>query len=157
MDQLTLPAPDAAARTLAVPSVLLGTIDVPADAVYTFPLGLYAYESARHFALVPTGREGVWWLQSLEDAALVFLLADPFLQRPEYEADLPDGDLASLSASGAPGELAILAIVTLPPDRGGTPTANFRAPVVLNLHMRLGRQLVLQGERWGLTEEVGLA
>jgi flagellar assembly factor FliW len=156
MNQPTLCESDATAQALSVPSSLLGTVEVHADAVYTFPLGLYAYEAARHFALVPSGRDGVWWLQSLEDPSLVFLLTDPFLHRPEYEADLPDADLAPLAPSGAQGELAVLAIVTLPTDRAGTPTANLRAPVALNVHTRLGRQLVLQGDRWGLTEEVRL-
>src|SRR5215203_2321587 len=133
MDQLTLAAPSTVAQTLPVPSVLLGALEVPAEAIYTFPVGLYAYDAARGFALVPAGREGLFWLQSLEDPALVFLLVDPFLHRADYEADL-----APIGASGAANELAVLAIVTLPAERGGTPTANLRAPVVLNLHTRLG-------------------
>src|SRR5215203_589005 len=152
MDQLTLAAPSTVAQTLPVPSVLLGALEVPAEAIYTFPVGLYAYDAARGFALVPAGREGLFWLQSLEDPALVFLLVDPFLHRADYEADLPDADLAPIGASGAANELAVLAIVTLPAERGGTPTANLRAPVVLNLHTRLGRQVVMPGERWGVRE-----
>ena len=54
------------------------------------------------------------------------------------------------------GELAVLAIVTLPASRTGTPTANLHAPLVLNLASRLGRQLVLQTDRWGMTEPVRL-
>jgi flagellar assembly factor FliW len=125
--------------------------------VYEFPAGLYAFAGARRFALVPAGREGLFWLQSLDDAALVFLLADPFAHRADYVADLPDADVGALGATGAPGELAVLAIVTLPAERGGTPTVNLRAPVVLHAHTRLGRQLVLQDDRWGMTEPGGPA
>lgn len=156
MDQLTLTAPSPVAHATSVPSVLLGALEVPAEAIYTFPFGLYAYDAARTFALVPAGRDGLYWLQSVDDPALVFLLVDPFLHRADYEADLPDADVATLAATGAPNELAVLAIVTLPEARGGTATANLRAPVVLNLHTRLGRQLVLQGEGWGMTEELVL-
>jgi flagellar assembly factor FliW len=149
-------APATVAPATPVDSALLGPLEVPPDAVYEFPAGLYAFAGARRFALVPAGREGLFWLQSLDDAALVFLLADPFAHRADYAADLPDADVGALGATGAPGELAVLAIVTLPAERGGTPTVNLRAPVVLHAHTRLGRQLVLQDDRWGMTEPVDL-
>ena len=42
------------------------------------------------------------------------------------------------------------AVVTL--GEGGSATANLRAPVVLDLHARRGRQVVLPAERRGVAE-----
>lgn len=123
----TPPAP--AATTHTVDSVLLGTVVADADAVYTFPAGLYGFERARTFALVPAGRDGLCWLQSLENGALVLLLADPAHFYPDEPAAAADDAVAQL-------------IVTLPRVAGDTATANLQAPVLLNPATRLGRQIV---------------
>ena len=153
----TLP-PDA--PTVTVASDLLGAIELPADALYTFPAGLYGFDAATRWALVPAGREGLCWLQSAERAGLVFLLADPFHFFPAYEAELPDDELAKLGLTpGArPG---VLAIVTLPgtPAAGaadGAASVNLRAPIVLDPDARRGRQIVLLDERLSVREPLAL-
>jgi flagellar assembly factor FliW len=157
---LTLDAPPAAelpsgSATATVVSELLGDVELPAAALYTFPAGLYGFEACRRFALVPAGREGLFWLQSAELSGLVFLLADPFHFFPHYEADLPDDELATLGvAAGArPG---VLVIVTLPGSGSETASANLRAPLVLEPTSRQGRQLVLADERLAVREPLTL-
>ncbi len=149
------PLPDAAATTTSVASDLLGTLELPADALYAFPAGLYAFEGQTRWALLPAGREGLFWLQSAELSGLVFLLADPFHFFPHYEADLPDDELATLGvAAGArPG---VLVIVTLPGSGSETASANLRAPLVLEPTSRQGRQLVLADERLAVREPLTL-
>jgi flagellar assembly factor FliW len=60
------------------------------------------FPDARDFALVPAGRQGLWWLQSTEESSLVLLVADPFRYFPDYAPDVPDAELAQLGAD-APG------------------------------------------------------
>lgn len=137
------------ADTLVLPSLLMDSVTVRRTDLFTFPAGLYAYEACRAFALVPAGREGLWWLQSAERADLVFLLADPFPLFPGYEVTVPPTELAHLGAA-ADATLMVLSIVTLPRDEQSAATANLRAPVVLDVARRVGRQVVLQDERLGV-------
>ena len=150
-EELTLGLP-----TITVASDLLGAIELPADALYTFAAGLYGFEAARRFALVPAGREGLFWLQSAEERGLVFLLADPFHWYPDYAADLPDAELAALGRTGD-GPVGVLAIVTLSGQPGEAASVNLRAPVVLEPTHRQGRQLVLRDEGLGVREPLALS
>lgn len=139
---------------IAVPSALvasdlLGAVEVPDEARYTFAAGLYGFDDRRRFALVPAGSDGLYWLQSEEEAGLCFLLADPFTRFAEYEIDLPEAELAQLGAPAAPGELALLVVVTLGRDPRAS-TCNLQAPVVLNAATRQGRQVVVPDPRYSV-------
>ena len=157
---LTLDAPPAAelpsgSATVTVVSELLGDVELPAAALYTFPAGLYGFDACRRFALVPAGREGLFWLQSAEASGLVFLLADPFHWFPDYVADVPEAELAALGrADDAP--VGVLAIVTLPSAAGEAASVNLRAPVILDPAGRGGRQVVLRDERLRVREPLAL-
>ena len=100
-------------RVQRVSSDLLGTLAVAAEAVFTFEAGLFGFPECRRFALVPAGRPGLYWLQSLEHTALAFLLADPFPHFPDYAVELGAADRAELGVHEA-GEVAVLCVVTLP-------------------------------------------
>jgi len=128
---------------VSVRSDLLGEIQAPESTLYHFPQGLYGFEDAHHFALLPAERDGLFWLQSLDFTALAFLLADPFRWVENYNVELPDADLAPV-APATPADLAVLAIVTLPGDSDTMPTANLQGPVCLNVRERVGRQIVIQ-------------
>ncbi|HEU4628456.1 MAG TPA: flagellar assembly protein FliW [Gemmatimonadaceae bacterium] len=133
---------DVPAAGLTVASDLLGALTVGAESVYTFPAGMYGFPECRRFALVPAGREGLFWLQSLEHATLIFLLADPFHFFPDYAVELSAGDRAELRVAEA-ADVAVLCVVTLPRTRGEAPTANVQGPVALNVTAQVGRQLAL--------------
>jgi flagellar assembly factor FliW len=151
---LDAPGGDADA-TLRLDSDLLGTVEVPAQAAFEFPDGVLGFPGRRRFALVPAGREGLFWLQSVEDSALVFLLADPFRWMPSYEIDVPPAELAPLGVASE-SELAVLAIVTLPAAAGEPASVNLRAPLLLGTTTRRARQLVLASERYDIREPLAL-
>lgn len=135
-----------AAAPVVVQSDLLGAVEVPPEALYTFASGLYGFDALTRWALLPAGREGLYWLPSAERSGIVFLLADPFHWFPGYEADIPDEEIAQLAL--APGEApALLVIVTLPGAPGETASANLRAPLVLAPVGRRARQVVLPDDR----------
>src|SRR5438105_3286194 len=94
-------------------------------------------------------------LQSAEREDLVFLLADPFAFFPGYEVDVSPAELAPLGATETT-PLMVLVIVTLPARAGDAPSANLRAPLVLNPERRVVRQLVLSDESLSLTAPLSL-
>jgi flagellar assembly factor FliW len=139
-----------------VRSTLLGDLAVTPEMRFAFPAGVYGFPESREYALVPGAREGTWWLQSTTEAALAFLLVDPFLYFPGYAVDLPPVELAELCA-GEGSDVAVLAIVTLPPNRAERPTANLQGPVAFNMKERIGRQVVLAESPWGVRAAFDLA
>ena len=131
------------AGTRTVGSDVLGPIRVTDDQVVEFPDGLLGFPETREYVLVPAGRKGTYWLQSVEHTSLIFLLVDPFLYFEDYEVELSAGEVRSLNAE-AQSDVAVLTIVTLPGDDGEDPTANLQGPLALNLTTGLGRQVILR-------------
>lgn len=126
---------------ISVDSLVLGQISMPASSVFHFANGLHGFETHFEFALVPAAREGLFWLQSLADRDVVFLLIDPFVAVPGFEVDLGVTERAQLKLDN-PMDVLVLAIVTLPAGNENAPTANFRGPIVLNARARLGGQIM---------------
>jgi flagellar assembly factor FliW len=141
-------APDEA---LIVASDVLGPLTVGRAEVLTFPHGLFGFPECRRWVLVPTKRDGLFWLQSAEHAPLAFLLVDPFIYFPGYAVDLSTSDLARVGTS-EPSEIIVMAIVTVGSRDGSPPTANLQGPVVLNTAARQGFQVVLSVEGYGVRE-----
>jgi flagellar assembly factor FliW len=126
---------------VAVDSLVLGQLHVPSSAVFHFSGGLHGFETLFEFALVPAAREGLFWLQSLANREVAFLLIDPFLSSPGFEVDLGLTELAALQLE-SPSDALVLAIVTLPAGSAELPTANFRGPIVLNPTKQIAGQVV---------------
>ena len=134
-------------------SHLLGELTLTEAQCFAFPEGLHGFESLREFALLPSGHDGFWWLQSLEDAGVLFVLVDPFLAQPGYAVDLGGDDTRFLGLADSSAAL-VLTVVTLPASAGGVATTNLRGPIVFNTAARRGRQVVSAVEGHGLQAPV---
>jgi flagellar assembly factor FliW len=152
---MTNPAMPQDAEVLTVDSPVLGPLTLDPAELYTFPIGLVGLERYHRYALVESGRPGVWWLQSVDEPSLVFVLADPFQHVASYDVDVADAELAHIGPASA-DQLLVLAVVTLPRGAGAVATANLRAPVVLNVATRRGRQVVLTDERYSVATPIAL-
>jgi len=124
-------------------SQLLGSLAVPEHQIFDFHQGLFGFPEAYRFALLPTERDSLFWLQSQEFEALTFLLIDPFAFVEDYAVDLGPKDVGELMPKDA-SEIAVLAILTLPDKRGETATVNLQGPLALNHKKRVGKQLALE-------------
>jgi flagellar assembly factor FliW len=134
-----------------VASDVLGPLTVGRAELLKFPNGLYGFPECRTWVLVPTKREGLFWLQSADHAPLAFLLVDPFTHFPGYAVDLSPAELARVGTTEA-SEIVVLAVVTVGSRDGSPPTANLQGPVVLNMRARHGFQIVLSVEGYGVRE-----
>lgn len=129
------------------------TVSVPEAAILDFPEGLPGFEGHRAFALIEEAEHQPFaWLQSLDDAAVRFILVDPQLILADYAADLPEADVEALRLA-RPEEARLYAILTIREDPA-TLTANLKAPVVINMPARRGRQVILADERYSLRQPV---
>ena len=145
----------ASAELVTLHSNLLGPLEIRAETVITFPAGLPGFVALRNFALVETQREDLVWLQSVDDADVTFLLADPFAAVTGFEVEIPTADLATLGSAGSEESLLVLAVAQL---EGGRPTtANLQSPIVIDRERRVGRQVVLPDSRYGMHHPISIA
>ncbi|MEQ1692636.1 MAG: flagellar assembly protein FliW [Gemmatimonas sp.] len=138
-----------------VASLVLGDMEVSPDVVMSFPTPLWGFPDYAEYALVPAAREGLWWMQSMTNEAVTFLLADPFVLDASYGLDLGDTERVALGIE-QPTDAFSLVMLTLPNETSEGATANFRAPLVFNLSRRAGMQIVSRDEEHELRRSVTL-
>lgn len=141
---------------MIVESDLLGEISVEPQEIVHFPTGLLGFSECRQFALVPSEREGLYWLQSADHRELIFLLVDPFLAVDGFVVDLAPPDLGELQAA-TESDLAIFAIVTLGAPEDGGCTVNLQGPIAVNLRERRARQIAVASSDYGVRYPVDLS
>lgn len=112
----------------------------------TLPNGLFGFEKLTEFVLLDCEYKPFFWMQSLEDKDLAFLIVDPFLFFNDYEIDADDSTLATIELS-KPEDVKIMCIVTVPADGSGV-TANLQGPLVINKSNNKCMQIILNDSRW---------
>lgn len=125
-----------------IESPRFGTLSVEADKIIEFPAGLAAFEDCHRFTLFhPIDAEAQFFiLQSVDDAAVAFHIADPALLGFSYEIKLSDEELALLKLND-PQEAAVMVILwknDAEPD--AKLRANLNAPLIININERRGLQ-----------------
>lgn len=131
-----------------------GTLAVAPDRVIEFPHGLAGFEEYRRFTLFhPETEEGAapryFILQSLDDPAVAFNIADPALFGFTYEITLSDEESASLNLAN-PAEAAVV-VILIKDEASGRVRANLKGPLILNVDARRGIQHVFAGLDYQVT------
>lgn len=142
--------------TLQISSRALGDIEVSSKWVMHFATPLGGFPSHQNFVLIPAAREGLWWLQALDDSNVTFILGDPFLLEASYSFDLGDVERDMLSIKDE-GDAFGLVMLTLPQRDGESATANCRAPIVFNLTQRVGMQILTRDDTHDMRRPLDLS
>ncbi|MDS1029509.1 flagellar assembly protein FliW [Bacillota bacterium LX-D] len=125
-----------------------GSVEVPQEVTFSLPQGLLGFEEFRDFALLPIPENPYfYWLQSIENSSLTFLLVDPFVFFPKYTVDLGDELLDNLKITKQ-AEAAVFTIVTIPKEGIEKATTNLIGPVVFNLQAKIGRQIIVDANNY---------
>ncbi len=142
---------------MQVASSRFGTLDATEDQLIRIDGGLLGFPDADQFVRLPVDdAEGWQWLQSTNDRDLAFLVISAFRFFPDYDIELPDGDVAALELDD-PADADVLALVTIRhTEEGGiaSVTANLLGPLVINHRTGVGRQVVLSDSQHSTREPV---
>lgn len=123
-----------------------GEIEISERQVITFPVGIFGFEDMHDYALLDTGQPPFYWLQSLEETALAFVIINPYVFRPDYVLDVPGEDLEAIGYD-SDEDILVFAIVTIPEDQSRM-SANLQGPVIINRVEQLGRQSISLNQSW---------
>jgi flagellar assembly factor FliW len=146
---------EAEPHVVTVSSDLLGELQIRSAESMYFANGLLGFPECRRFALVRAEHDGLFWLQSMDYSALVFLLVDPFIAVHGYSIDVAPTQLADLGAY-RPADIALLSVVTLPGRAGESATANLQGPIAINFATNSAKQLVLSETDFGVRVPIDL-
>ncbi|MCB0384184.1 MAG: flagellar assembly protein FliW [Bdellovibrionales bacterium] len=130
-----------------------GVVEITEQDVIDFPEGLLGFNDCRKFVLLDDPNDEIFaWLQSCEEPGLAFPVLEPELFSANYAISLSKFDLESIRKTDLEGTRSF-AIITIPEDPTQM-TANMKAPVVINVAERVGRQCVLQDNRLAIREPI---
>ncbi len=123
-----------------------GEITVNENDILYFPSGLPGFENVKKYTLLGRGEADTlfFWLQSIDDPNLAFVVTDPFSINPEYFVEVDDSETEELQIKDTEDVLT-LAIVTVPQNVKLT-SANLKAPVLINLQNNRGKQIIMKNE-----------
>jgi flagellar assembly factor FliW len=139
-------------------SPVLGRLDVDPGRIVHFVEPLAGFPTCRRYALLPymqaSGREdpAIRWLQAMEPPFHTFVVTDPWSVDEDYEPEVADADARELDALSFT-HAAMYAIMTVKQERRVL-TVNLRAPLVVNPHLRIGKQVVLLGGEYTTAHRV---
>jgi flagellar assembly factor FliW len=130
---------------MLIETTRFGTVEIDEARIITMREGLMGFPNHRHFALIQTGPDPVFfWLQSVEDPALAFVVCDPLAFVPDYRVPIRAEEVRALELADL-NDCQVLVIVN---KVDGALTANLLGPIVVGVRSLLGRQLVLSDRRY---------
>ena len=131
---------------MLIESTRFGQVDIDGSKIITLPDGMLGFPKHRRFALVQTAADPVFfWLQSVDDPALAFVVCDPLAFVPDYSVPIRADDVETLGLEDL-SDCQVLVIVN---KVDGALTANLLGPLVVGAHSLIGKQLVLSDKRYG--------
>lgn len=130
---------------MLIETVRFGQLDVDDQRIITFPEGILGFPRHQRYALIQTSTDPVFfWLQSVEDPALAFVVCDPLAFVADYTAPVRADDIRGLELRDL-SDCQVLVIVN---RVDGWLTANLLGPLVIGAHSLRGKQLVLSDQRY---------
>ncbi|MDP2795107.1 MAG: flagellar assembly protein FliW [Sulfurisoma sp.] len=135
-----------------IDSPRFGALEVEPSKIIEFPRGLPGFEDLKRFTLLHPDEQAnalpsYFILQSVDDPAVAFHIADPARFGFNYEITLSDDDAAMIRLA----DPVAAAVVVMLVNEGGGVRANLNAPLVLNLEARLGVQHVFARLNYAVT------
>jgi len=128
-----------------------GTVEIEEERILAFPHGLLGFPGCSRFALLQSDESGLFfWLQSVEDPELAFVVTEPAAWVPDYRALIRKDQMEELGLETFE-DAQTMVIVNRYGDRL---TANLQGPLVVNTTTRNGMQLVLADRRWTTRHEI---
>ncbi len=130
---------------MEVRTTRFGVIDIAEDRVITFPKGLLGFSGHKRYCLLEPGDDACFfWLQSLDEPSLAFVVTDPALFIPEYSVPIRPEQMSDLGLDKL--EDAQVFVIVNKVDQ--QLTGNLQGPLVVNTMSKVGEQFVLAEKRW---------
>lgn len=122
-----------------------GRMEVNDERIITFQRGLLGFPDYQRYALIQTGEENYFfWLQSLDDPSLAFVVTDPGIFFKDYDFGLKEETRTAIELT----DVGFAQVFVICNKVGEWLTGNLQGPLVVNAQNRLAEQVVLNDKKW---------
>jgi flagellar assembly factor FliW len=120
-----------------------GSLTIDEGDVLTFVDGLIGMEDCRRWVLLGDAENSALaWLQSVDRAEVALGVVSPRRFVPDYQVRVAKREIAPLELEN-PADAQVLVIVS---HANGSLVLNLKAPLIMHLSARLGRQIVARDD-----------
>lgn len=124
-----------------------GVKEYKQEDIIIFNKGIPGLESLKKYILFSVEDNDIFSiLHSVEDESVGLIVVSPFNVDKDYEFNLDDEIVSSLKIND-PSQVLVLNTVTLNSDINNI-TINLKAPIVINMELKLGEQVILDNEKY---------
>jgi flagellar assembly factor FliW len=124
-----------------------GVIEIAEKDIVSFESGIPGFPDEDKFLILPLEEDGAFMiLQSLMSPSLAFVIVNPFQYFPNYDFTLEDPLVEKLKVD-SPEDVLVYTILTVQ-DPFEKTTANLQAPIIINAKKVLGKQVILNNEKY---------
>ena len=116
------------------------------EKIIHFPEGIPAFEEEKEFVIILNHDSPFSYLQSVKDKDLSFIIINPFEIFNDYDIIIPETARNRLKIEKQE-DVMIYTIVVIPENIENT-TTNLLGPIVINTREMLGKQVILDDERY---------
>jgi flagellar assembly factor FliW len=122
-----------------------GRLVVERERVIQLPKGLLGFPNHTQFALIQTGEENYFfWLQSVDEPQLAFVVADPAIFFKDYEVPIREETQLELELT----DVSATQVFVICNKVDEWLTGNLLGPIVINAANRKASQVVLTEKKW---------
>jgi flagellar assembly factor FliW len=133
---------------LEIQTSRFGSISVQDEKVILFPKGILGFSQNKRYILFPhSERSPFYWLQSVEDGAVAFVVMSPQLVKDDYAVNIETSLLKELHAEEV-AELEVMCIVNIPHNQPDKMTINLLGPIIINVNKRCAVQIICPDENY---------
>ncbi len=130
---------------MKVETTRFGWVEIRKDEIITFPKGLLGFQEYKKFVLLPTrDNSPLFWLQSVQEPDLAFVVTEPWVFVEDYSFHLPEKNKKELKLA-VDDNIRTLCIAVVP-EKIEDMTLNLKGPLIINIQKRLGQQVVIAQE-----------
>ena len=142
---------------ITLTSTRFGELEIDEGDIINFPAGIPGFEDKHHWIIIGDDDNAIMWMHSTEDGELALPVTTPDSVKSDYNAQIPSEALEPIGDVKGDADVAILIVITIPPDRPWDMTANLKAPIVVNRTNRTAVQTIALNDdydfRWMVLEE----
>ncbi|MEO5365924.1 MAG: flagellar assembly protein FliW [Magnetococcus sp. WYHC-3] len=130
--------------TMEIQGTRFGTLEFDPGELIRLEEGLLGFPLSQRFLLFPYGKSSpFFWLQSVDEPEIAFIVVNPFDFFGELEFVVGDDDARALDLTSSE-DLEVFTLVTIPEGRPEEMRTNLAGPVVVNVKNRRGRQVLMK-------------
>lgn len=131
----------------------LGETEITNDKIIKFESGLPGFEVERQFVLLDIAENVIFQiLQSVKTPELAFFVVNPYLLFNDYSIQLNEHAIETLKIKDEQ-DVAVLTVMTVTEPFSDS-TVNLKAPLVINLANKCGKQYILNDDEYSMRAKI---